>query len=150
MKDNAIKAKVLYVESSDLIQSWVRPLLNRLGCLLEPARTIDAARAIVEKENPLDLVVIGDLTRPSDLVAGVPLAELSLINSIRERQCYRETPVIIFTNVDWLSDAYRAGADGDVTKPAGADELEKVIKPYLDGRKKRRQNAARHSSGQRK
>jgi len=146
MKDDAIKGRVLYVESSDLIQSWVRPLLNRLGCLLEPARTIDAARAIVENEDHLDLVVIGDLTRPTDLVAGVPLAELSLINSIRERKCYRETPVIIFTNVDWLDDAYRAGADGEIAKPAGADDLEKVIKPYLDGKKKRRRHAAAPSS----
>lgn len=123
--------RVLYIEADNLIQSWVAPMLRRRGYLVKEARTVETARHYIEANEPLTLVLLGDLTRSTDLINGIPLDELSLVKSIRERSVYDHTPVIVWTNVDWLPDAYRAGINAHLLKPSGAHDLNRTITPYL-------------------
>lgn len=125
------RKELLYAEASSQIQAWVLPTLQRLGCAVTCALDINAARQPVDNNQPLDLVLLGDLTRPNELTTGVPLAELTLIKSLRENRLYRKIPIIIFTSLDWLPQAYEAGASAHLVKPAGAEELEHVLAPYL-------------------
>lgn len=125
------KTKLLYIEASDLIQRWVIALLKQLDCDTTQARTLDTARAKIEKEQPFNIVLLGDLTRPTDQISGVPIAELSIIKSIRERTAYKKTTIIVFSSAAYEKEAIRHGASDFLSKPAGAVELEQILSPHL-------------------
>ncbi len=127
----APKTKLLYIEASDLIQGWVIALLQQLNCETTQARTLSSARSKIEKETPFNLILLGDLTRPTDQVSGVPVSELSIIKSIRERVTYKNTSIIIFSSANYETECMQHGANGFLHKPAGAVELEEVLTPHL-------------------
>ena len=122
---------VLYVEASDLIQAWVIPLLENLNCSVKPAATAETARQYLKSGQPLDLVLLGDVTRPSEMTTEDPTAELSIIKQIRERKRYRHTKILIFTSHNYLRQAYKFGANAHIVKPIGANALTNFILPHL-------------------
>lgn len=125
------KTKLLYIESSSQIQGWVVRLLNKMECETTQAFTLNAAQTKIEKDVPLNIVLLGDLTRPTDQVSGIPNIELSIIKAIRERPTYKETKIIVFSSADYSTEALRDGANAFLAKPAGAVELQKILRPHL-------------------
>lgn len=127
---------VLCIEASDLILTWVVPLLEKLGCHVIEARDLQTALTIIQRKTPVDLVLLGDLGRPDhDISNGPPPAELTLLLKLRSTACYRKVPIIVFTSKNWLASAKNAGATDHLVKPAGAEELEAAVLPHLPPRK---------------
>jgi CheY-like chemotaxis protein len=122
---------ILYIEASDLIQAWVPSVLKRSGWAVTCVRDIESARRSVESENHFDVILLGDLTRPTELISDIPPAELSLVRAIRQSRLNRDTPIVIFTSYDWLETAREAGVNEHLVKPVGAEELEAILQPYV-------------------
>jgi CheY-like chemotaxis protein len=129
------KNNVLCVEASDLILTWLVPAIERLGCNVIQATDFKSAQETINKNVPLDLVLLGDITRPThpaaQLAQQTSPAELVLLKEIRKIQCYKDVPVVVFTSVDYLAEATAAGANDTLVKPAGIEELETVILHHL-------------------
>jgi len=78
------------------------------------------------REDP-DIILVGDVSKSSQGEAPEP--ELSVIKKAKE--LYPQTPVLIFTSHDYLTEAYQAGISGDLKKPAGGFVFINFITPYL-------------------
>lgn len=123
---------VLCIEASDLILTWLVPFIARHGCHVTEARHLQAALTAIQKNEPLDLVLLGDISRPTDLVfPTTPEAEMKILLDLRNHPKYKKTPIIVFTSIDWITEARDNGATNYLIKPAGSDELEALILPYL-------------------
>lgn len=123
--------RVLVVEASELILTWVIPVIEKLGCRVTKAGELKAALSVIQQCEPLDLILLGDISRPTNIESEIPAAEMELLQQVRRNPKYRRTAVVVFTNLDWIDEAKRAGASNWIVKPCGADDLETVILPYL-------------------
>jgi hypothetical protein len=93
---------VLCIEACDLILIWVVPLIEKLGCHVLPACDLTTAGTIIQQSTPIDLVLLGDLVRPDQIVSNAPSAELTLLIKLRSTPAYKRIPTIVFTSKDWL------------------------------------------------
>jgi CheY-like chemotaxis protein len=119
--------RVLYVEASDLIQASHPPALEKLNCLVIPVSSASAALEALVSEAPFDLIIVGDVSKPSDKDSTQP--ELSIIS--RARQINPNVPILLFTSHNYLEAAYRAGATAHLEKPCGVNNFIKFVTPYL-------------------
>lgn len=143
MEPSQTHKRVLIVEASELILTWVVPVIEKLGCLVTRACDLPTALSVIKQSEPLDLILLGDISHPTDIEPTTPAAEMELLQQIRRNQKYRRTAVVVFTNLDWIEEAKRAGATNWLVKPCGADDLEAVILPCLEasGNKKERHSS---------
>ena len=137
---------VLVVEASDLILTWVVPAIEKLGCLVTTAGDLITAQRVLQGSEPLDVILLGDISQPTHVGPQTPAAEMALLQQVRCSPKYRRTPVVIFTDVNWIDQARQAGATNWIVKPCGIDSLEAVVLPYLsptleDRKKQRHRNA---------
>ncbi len=126
------RKRVLYVEASDLVQASVVPLITGLNCAVSQASSLDTALAELNSNDPFDLILLGDLTRPSQVNDEGPQAELTIIKQAREAN--RDIPILIFTSQNYLNLAYEAGATSHMIKPTGAGPIIDFISPFLRAR----------------
>jgi len=125
------RTKLLYIESSHQIQAWVSRLLQGLDCETIQASTLKAAQTKIEKDIPLNIILLGDISRPTDQISGIPKIELSIIKAIRARPSYKQTKIIVFSSADYEKEALEQGANDFLAKPAGAVQLKEVLSPHL-------------------
>lgn len=126
------RTSLLYIEASKLIQNWVGPLLNELGYETTHVQTLEDAQRLIKRETPITFVLLGDISRPSDLIDDTPLAELSIIRSLRNRDAYNDTSIIVFSScLTFKPLALENGANAFLEKPAGPNELKATLEPFL-------------------
>ena len=143
MADEKRQKRVLYVEASDLVQASHGPVFERLNCSVFQVASAAAAMEALEKEEPFDLVLVGDLSKPLD--EENPKPELSVIQ--KARKLSPSMPILIFTSHNYLEDAYRAGATGHLLKPAGVFDLIDFVTPYLFSSKSQNPSSTERDSG---
>jgi CheY-like chemotaxis protein len=146
METNQTPKRVLVVEASELILTWVVPVIEKLGCLVTTAADLTSAQTVIQGSEPLDLILLGDISQPTDIGPQTPAAEMAVLQQVRHSTKYKRTPVVVFTNLDWIDQARQAGASNWIVKPCGIDSLEEVVLPYLTApteaiRKKRQNNS---------
>ena len=129
MTDSHARKRLLFVEASDLVQGALVPRISSvLNCSVEQASNLTDALATLKSDPPLDLILLGDLTRPSQLTDDGPEAELTVIKTAREAN--PDLPILLFTSQNYLDLAYAAGATSHMIK-AGPDDLINFISPFL-------------------
>jgi CheY-like chemotaxis protein len=125
------RQEVLFIEASDLLLGLLVPLIEQLGCRVTQARDLKTAQAIIEQERPLDLVLLGEVTGRS-LQARSQSAELTLLRQLREKPEYKTIPIITFTSSnDPVSNMTENGPTAQLTKPVGADDVQALLRTYL-------------------
>jgi CheY-like chemotaxis protein len=129
MTDSHARKRLLFVEASDLVQGALVPRISSvLNCSVEQASNLTDALATLKSDPPLDLILLGDLTRPSQLTDDGPEAELTVIKTAREAN--PDIPILLFTSQNYLDLAYAAGATSHMIK-AGSDDVINFISPFL-------------------
>jgi DNA-binding NarL/FixJ family response regulator len=127
MTNEQRQKRVLYAEASDLVQASHGLALQSLDCYVVQVASAAAALEALSSEEPFDIILVGDVSKSSQGEAPEP--ELSVIKKAKE--LYPQTPVLIFTSHDYLTEAYQAGISGDLKKPAGGFVFINFIAPYL-------------------
>lgn len=127
MANEKRQKRVLYVEASDLVQASHGLVFERLNCSVFQVASANAAIDALETEEPFDLVLVGDLSKPVD--DEDPQPELSVIQ--KARKLSPTVPILVFTSHNYLEDAYKAGATAHLLKPAGVFDLIDLVSPYL-------------------
>lgn len=135
MANEKHQKRVLYVEASDLVQASHGPVFERLNCSVFQVASASAAIEALETQDPFDLVLVGDLSKPLD--DEDPQPELSVIQ--RARELSSTVTILVFTSHNYLEDAYKAGTTAHLLKPAGIFELIDLVSPYLSRSSKRQQ-----------
>jgi CheY-like chemotaxis protein len=141
MANEKRQKRVLYVEASDLVQASHGPVFERLNCSIFQVASANAAIEALETEEPFDLVLVGDLSKPVD--DEDPQPELSVI--AKARKLSATVPILIFTSHNYLDDAYRTGATGHLLKPAGIFDMIEFVTPYLLSSRSSRRSEERDS-----
>jgi len=130
MTDSHARKRLLFVEASDLVQGALVPRISSVfNCSVEQASNLTDALATLKSDPPLDLILLGDLTRPSQLTDNGPEAELTVIKTAREAN--PDIPILLFTSQNYLDRAYAAGATSHMIK-AGSDDVINFISPFLN------------------
>lgn len=119
-------AIVLYIEGDPMVQQVIGGALESLSCHVIQAYSFRTAKASIEREDPINLVLLGDIYDPK-----VPAAEMRLLEMLRSTPAYRKVPIIIATDIDWRPAAYQAGATAYLEKPFDVGQLQTAITPYL-------------------
>jgi len=121
------KVRILYVEKHALVFLTVQQMLEQEGWEVDAARNWSDASKKIAQEVPYDLVIL------ECQVGGK--SGLELLRQLRSLPHRRQTPVLIFTEDDCLSDALSAGADAYLPKPEGVCSIVATVRRLLRTRK---------------
>ena len=127
MANEKRQKRVLYAEASDLVQASHPPALEKLNCVVVQVSSADAAHKALSTEEPFDLILVGDVSKPVN--ERNPEPELSIIRAARLQDA--TVPILIFTSHNYLDQAYKSGASDHMLKPAGVIDLIEFVTPYL-------------------
>ena len=122
--------KLLYIEADDFVRASVVTLLESLECAITKATNFKTAINELDSQTPFDLILLGDITRPSTSTSIGPKAELTII--AKTRSLYPKTPLLIFTNHNYLPAAYEYGITAHLLKPADQKAIIRFITPHLE------------------
>jgi CheY-like chemotaxis protein len=140
MTDSPARKRLLFVEASDLVQQAHVPRISTVfNCIVEQASNLTEALAALESTPPLDLILLGDLTKPSQLTSDGPEAELTIIKTARNM--YPDIPILIFTSQNYIDLAYANGCTSHMIKPAGSQEIIDFINSFVVNANKGSQTA---------
>ncbi len=121
------KVKILYVEKHALVFLTVKQMLEQEGWEVDFARNWSDAVEKIAQATPYDLIILECKLRGKN--------GLGLIRQLRSLPHRRQTPVLIFTEEDCLSEALSAGADAYLPKPEGIRSIVATARRLLRTRK---------------
>jgi DNA-binding NtrC family response regulator len=123
------RLSVLYVEDDRTVARMVEDLLTSENIYVDASATGTAAWEILKSDTHYDALIV------DNNLPGVSGLELVLrVRSMRER---RHLPIIMLSGDDVEKEAWRAGVDAFLPKPAGLPRLPTTIKRALHERRKK-------------
>jgi len=119
--------RVLYAEASDLVQETHGGALEGLNCGVVSVASAQAALDELSTGEPFDLILLGDVAKPID--SDYLEVQLSMIKKVRLLDAH--VPILLFSSIDYISQAKESGATDQMVKPAGIRDFMKFITPHL-------------------
>lgn len=119
--------KIFAVDDSASIRLYMDKSLREMGYAVELAEDGDVAlERLKEHTDPIDVFVIDVVMRKMD--------GITLIRHIREMERFKDTPVIVLTNLNdesMIETAKSSGANCWVSKPFEAEKVAEVIESLV-------------------
>jgi CheY-like chemotaxis protein len=119
--------RVLYAEASDIVQQSHGAGLARLNCRVVPVASAQEAYQELSSEEPFDLILLGDLAKLTD--DDYLQTQLSVVKKARSLD--PTVPILLFTSLNCLNEAYETRPTAQMLKPAGVNDLIAFVAPYL-------------------
>lgn len=118
--------KVLIVENHRVLRKLFEDIFNSRGCETYTAENEDEGLRVA-KEN-LPNLVLTDITPGDDGLKGYKLCD-----RLKKDEATKSIPVICISNYeDYKTESINMGAVEYLVKPVGVEDIERIIKTYLE------------------